>query len=309
MIERLAALARRRGSKASETPRTRGPKRRSSSTEAFFRTDAAPDSTLVVVYHIQKTAGTALREVVRANLPPAEVEIAQDLRDLRYEPAALVDWHRAWYDQLEPGRRERLCCLMSHSAGYLLPVLGGRPVETLVLVREPVDRVLSFYWEKRRNFLRGRDPETPFNLLEKVYEPPSEKGPPQAWPQFYNWQARSLLSVFDDVSALPKSAGPPPDANRWRERLHELVEGTFFVGVQDRFAEYVELVADRLGWRDAFAARSGVNKHRPPLSEAPDEVRERVLAHNWLDAELYELSRTAQLRREAELAGRRRGAA
>jgi hypothetical protein len=302
MIGRVrTALGRRgRAAPAPERPpkEVRGIRRASASTEAFFRTDGPHSGPLLVVYHIQKTAGTALREVVRTNLPPADVEITPDLRDLRYEPAELLRWYRDWYLALDDDRRARLCCVMSHSAGYLLPALD-RPAEALVLVREPVDRVLSFYHEKRRNFLRDRDPNTPFNLLEAVYSPPTAKGPPQAWPQFFNWQSRSLLSVFHDVSSLPATAGPSPDADAWRARLRELVDRVFLVGVQDRFPEYIDSLAGRLGWRDLFVPQSGVNRHRPPLSEASAEVREQILEHNWLDAELYGLCSRAQARRAA----------
>jgi hypothetical protein len=266
----------------------------------YFAADAWGDKPLLVVYHIQKTAGTALREVVRANLPPGELELGDDLRDLRYEPEKLIAWHREWYRQLGSERRDQLRCAMSHAAGYLLPALD-RPAETLVLIREPVDRVLSFYWEKRRNFLRRRDPDTPFNLLERVYEPPSAsvKPPPQAWPQFFNWQSRCLLSVFHDVSGLSTAPGPPPDAALWRERLGDLVDRFYLVGVQDRFAEFVELLGRRYGW-ETSAPRSGVNRERPPLSESDPGIRETILEHNWLDSELYELARAAQERREAE---------
>ncbi|HZQ64015.1 MAG TPA: hypothetical protein VFA66_02155 [Gaiellaceae bacterium] len=290
----------RRGPPAAPAPERREVKRPSSSTEMYFVAGEAGDRPLLVVYHIQKTAGTALREVVRANLPPGELEVADDLRDLRYEPEKLIEWHREWYGALDPARRGRLCCAMSHAAGYLLPALD-RTAETLVLVREPVDRVLSFYWEKRRNFLRGRDPDTHFNLLERVYEPPgaSEKPPPQAWPQFFNWQSRCLLSVFHDVSALSTAAGPPPDADLWRERLRDLVDRVYLVGVQDRFDEFVELLGRRYGW-ETSAPRSGVNRTRPPLSEDDAAVRDTILAHNWLDAELYEWCSAAQERLAAE---------
>lgn len=305
MVRRILS-SRRSGRSAAEPELSKlrkGAKRPSLSTEAFFRTDGEPSGPLVVVYHIQKTAGTALREVVRANLPPAEVEIAPDLRDLRYEPDALLTWHRDWYRSLDGERRASLCCTMSHSAGYLLPALD-RPAETLVVVRQPVDRVLSFYWEKRRNFLKRRDPNTPFNLLEKVYATAPADRPPQAWPQFFNWQSRSLLSVFHDVSELGTTAEPPADADRWRSRLHELVEGgTYFVGVQDRLAGYIDSLARRYGWETPYVPRSGVNKLRPPLSESSAEVRDMILAYNWLDAELYELCREVQVRRETEEQG------
>ena len=307
MVGRLRTALGRRGRPAARGPEPepaspRGVKRASASTEAYFRKEGPNPEPLVVVYHIQKTAGTALREVVRTNLPPADVEITPDLRDLRYEPDDLRRWYRDWYLAMDPDRQARLCCLMSHSAGYLLPTLD-RPVETLVLVREPVDRVLSFYHEKRRNFLRGRDQGSAFNLLEAAYSPPGEKGPPQAWPQFFNWQSRSLLSVHHDISTLPTTPGPPPEADLWRERLRELVDGVFLIGIQDRFADFVAWLGRRYRWTTPFVPRSGVNRHRPPLRETPAEVREQILAYNWLDTELYDLSAEAQMRREAEERG------
>jgi hypothetical protein len=276
----------------SEEPKR--PLKRSASTEAFFRTDRNDDSPLVVVYHIQKTAGTALRHFVRANLPPADVEIVPELRVLRHSPRKALAWYRDWYASLDDDRRARLCCVMSHVAGYLLPALE-RPVDALVLVREPVDRTLSFYHAKQR-----RRASRSFRALELVYADAAADRLSRKrdhWEQFFNWQSRSLLSVFHDVDGLAISAGPPPDADVWRERLRDIVNRVFLVGVQDQFAEYVDSLARRFGWR-AFVPRSKVNAERPPASEVSPELRETILAYNWLDAELYELARQAQERRE-----------
>jgi hypothetical protein len=280
--------------------------RPSGSTETYYRRDAA-QGPLIVVYHIQKTAGTSLRRLVRANLPPSEPVLEQDLQKLRYRPDELLRWHRDWYGGLDPARRARLCCVMSHSAGYLLPALD-RPFEALVLVREPVDRVLSFYYYKRR---RPSEPEwsrrrEDFFPLERIYAADEAERARfarparlEAWEQFFNWQSRSLLSVFHDVSGLTFTAGPSADADLWRARLRELVERVFYVGVQGRFDRYAELLARRFGWR-IVAARSKVNERRPPVDALPASLRETIRAYNWLDAELYQLCHDLQVAREAE---------
>lgn len=277
----------------SEQPKQ--PLKRSASTEAFFRTDRNDDGPLVVVYHIQKTAGTALRHFVRANLPPSNVEIVPELRVLRKSPRKAVAWYREWYGSLDDDRRARLCCVMSHLAGYLLPALD-RPVDALVLVREPVDRTLSYYHAKQR-----RRASRSFRPLESVYADAAENRLSRKrdhWEQFFNWQSLCLLSVFHDVTDFQISAGPPPDADVWRERLRDIVNRVFLVGVQDRFTEYVESLAERFGWK-AFVPRSKVNVERPPASEVTPELRETILAWNWLDTELYELARQAQETRAA----------
>ena len=273
------------------------PRKLSAARETFFRTDGPHDGPVLVVYHVQKTAGTALRHVVRRNLPPAEVVVESDLRSLRHDPAALLAEYASWYGSLEPERRDRLCCVMSHLAGYLLPALD-RPAETLVLVREPVDRTLSYYHVKRRR--RERKPGRSFPTLEEIYagDPSASGRPRDAWEQFFNWQSRCLLSVFHDVSALPATAGPSPDADLWRGRLRKLVDDVFLVGVQDRFGAYVEWLADRFDWQPSLP-QSKVNAGRPAASELAPELREAIRAYNWLDAELHRLAADAQERRES----------
>jgi hypothetical protein len=183
---------------------------------------------------------------------------------------------------------------MSHWAGYLLPALE-RPAEALALVREPVDRTLSYYHFKQRR----RGPERPLEPLEQLYET-GAGGRAELMAQLCNWQSRALLSVFHDLSELEPSTGPGAGADLWRGRVRELVEGVFLVGVQDRFEGYVDVLARRYGWQ-AFVPQSKVNPDRPPLSEVPAQLRETILAYNWLDTELYDLCRQAQQRREAEV--------
>jgi hypothetical protein len=276
-------------------------------TEAFFRNDGGPPGPLVLVHHIQKTAGTSLRRVVRENLPPADIEVVSHLRMTARTPAELLAWYRDWYASLDEDRRARLCCVMSHSAGFLLPALD-RPAEALALVREPIDRTLSYYYSKQR--VRG--PERPLAPLEQLYDwgtsrasgRPGGSGAWGAlWDQLCNWQSRALLSVFYDVSKLEYSAGPSADAHIWRDRLHDLVERVFLVGVQDRFKQYVQLLAHRYGWQP-FVPRRKVNPQRPGLDASADPL-ELILAYNWLDAELYQLSQDAQHHRESEETGAR----
>lgn len=276
-------------------------KRPSGSTEAHFRADGPHDAPLLVVYHIQKTAGTSLRRVVRANLPPVEVEIERDLQKLRYKPGELLRWHSEWYGSLPRERRDRLACVMSHSAGFLLPALD-RPAEALTIVREPVDRVLSFYFYKRR---RPGDPpvgnKAPFLDLDRIYalsddERAELRKPPrmESWEQFSNWQSRALLAVFHDVSELRFGAEPPADADLWRNRLRALAADVFTVGVQDDLPGFVRVLAQRHGWAETAVPQSKANERRAEI-DVSAELRETILAHNWLDQELYELAREAQL--------------
>ena len=85
-----------------------GMKGRSGDFEAFFRTDGE-SGPLIVVYHVQKTAGTSLRRVVRANLPPSEVETQPYLHKEAKTPQELLAWHERWYRSLDDERRALAC--------------------------------------------------------------------------------------------------------------------------------------------------------------------------------------------------------
>ena len=192
----------------------KAPLKRSAATEVFY---GSANGKLIVVYHIQKTAGTSLRHVVRRNLGSAEVELQPGLAELRHERTELLDWYARWYGGLDEERRSRLCCVMSHLAGYLLPALD-RPADALVLVREPVDRTLSYWHAKARR----REGRKQMPSLEEIYAREPDPAKPERWEQFHNWQSRALLSVFHDVTELPLTADDPT-AGDWRAKLRDLV--------------------------------------------------------------------------------------
>jgi hypothetical protein len=278
-------------------PARRAPKQRSSATEFFFRDDQT--TPLIVVVHISKTAGTALRRLVRASLTDAETEVVQNLRYVARTPAERLEWFRGWYGSLDDERRSRLCCVMSHWAGYLLPALD-RDADALTLVRDPVDRALSYFFHKQR-----QHPEWSLESLDRLAE---QRALPD-WQAsregelldrlFNNWQSRALLSIFHDVAPLERASPSSPDADLWRERLHELVGRVFLIGAQDRFDQYAAQLARRYGWEDVLLPRAKVNPQRPAEPEVSDGLREAVRAYNWLDRELHDLARQQQAARES----------
>lgn len=273
-----------------QRPRSQWKKGKSSTAEAFVRTDVERhDGPILVYHHIPKTAGTALRRLIRENLPPCERNARRAPRG-GSERAALLDWYRDWYGGFAAAERDRLYCVMSHSAGYIKPALD-RPAAEILLVREPVDRVLShFHYTRRR---RGRSNATRGDeSVAAVYSRYSGRLAPHApdWfhgsNEYFNGQSRRLLRVSYDVSTMPFSDGPGPGADEWRERLFAIVDPALCTGVQDRFPEFTEVLAQLLGWR-AFVPWAKVNPNRPRTSELGPELRATILAHNWLDAELH----------------------
>jgi hypothetical protein len=170
----------------------------------------------------------------------------------------------------------------------MLAVVEDRPTQGFVMLRDAVDRVLSrYYFMAGHNARRGSRMswtlEGYFGKLEQDPENFMARG------GVCNGQARSLLESHYDVKELPL-VGDHPDADLWRQRVFELVDKHYVVGVQSHFNESVHLFADRFGWKHRRAAGSvRRNRNRPEEARQPQppELDALIRRYNWLDDELY----------------------
>jgi len=257
------------------------PRGRGTAFEAYFAAEPLPPEQPTLVFqHLQKTGGTAMREIIYTNLMEGNdtVEhVVLDVRKTNDGPLPLRAWYEEWWGSMDQARRDRLILVASHSANYLLEVMG-RPARAFTIVREPADRVLSRY------YFRSNPPN--YSLLD-LYRRPRRFERTRS--QYFNYQSRALLEPRYEhkCDELTITRGPPRNAETWRERLQQALNEKYVVGVQDRFDDVVELFAREFGWSQVFVPKARVNPSRP--RELDDErTRELLLAYNWLDVELYE---------------------
>jgi hypothetical protein len=256
------------------------PRGRGTAFEAYFAAEPLPpDQPTLVFQHLQKTAGTAMREIIYANLVnqrDAVEHVVLDVRKANDGPRPLRAWYEDWWGSLDRDRRDRLILATSHSANYLLEVIS-RPTRGFTVAREPLDRVLSRY------YFRSNPPR--YSLLD-VYRMPRRFTRTRS--QYFNYQSCALLEPRYEYKCdqLTRNNGPPPNAETWRKRLRQVLDDKYIVGVQDRFDEVVELFAREFGWTEVFVPKARINRGRP--KELDERTRELLLAYNWLDVELYE---------------------
>ena len=262
--------ARDRDEASADDNRVKRSSTQSAFTEYFFDPTGASEEPVLLFHHIQKTAGTSLRELIRANLPPVEREAR---RYKHFVPmGSLLDSFRRDFESFPPERRDSLCCVMSHRANFALPFIEC-PVEAITVLRDPVDRVVSDH------YFRGHGRTLDHYAAGRARGRP---GSPTTTSRHGPYSPRIT------TAALARTRGPGPDADLWRERLFSTISERYMVGVHHRLEEFVRMLAARFGWQETELGHKKTSptagaRRRPAVSELPEEVVAEIRAYNWLD--------------------------
>ncbi len=215
--------------------------------------------------HIPKTGGTSLVKAARDNLPHAAVMshadfVAKDKRQIG--EIAFVSGHFG-YD-------------------FAAEFMAGR--FSFTFLRDPVDRVLSFY-----HFARHADPATyeiyrlarTYRLEEFVER--GYRGDPVIRENLWNHQAR-LLSIGWRAISL--------DAEEILGQAINNLRGFSYVGLTETMEDDYRNIASALGWAtNGPAPRELSNPDRPTKRDISSATLERILQLTALDAQLYATAR------------------
>jgi hypothetical protein len=217
--------------------------------------------------HVMKTAGGTLRQHLRTNYAPDQFYPLK-----QFEP----DMHRAnvrldYLTSLPPHRRHRIRVFTGHFPFVAAELMGGGFI-TLTILRDPVERTLSFLRQYRRN--HG-------GSLEEIYEDPI------LFPSLiHNHQAKLFAITAED---RPESYMDVLEVDAERLALAKAnLDRVDAVGIQERFEEFLALLGERFGWRFGNVSDRNVTEKR---ADAPESLRRRIAGDNEADMEFYEHAR------------------
>ena len=223
------------------------------------------------VAHMQKTAGTTLRDRLRATF--AEEQIypnGSDGPDPRISVISVAHLRKRW-----AARGEQIRLLTGHFPVRTVELLGA-PFVTVTVLREPVERTLSFLRHQAERRQRGATEDTP---LVQIYEDPF-----RFQHMIQNHMVRTLSLSPEEMLAHDGVLTPVPYTAERLELAKEGLSGLGLFGLQDHFDDFCDELAARYGLDVGKPLRS--NTTEP--ADVPAGFIDRIAEDNALDMELYE---------------------
>jgi hypothetical protein len=228
--------------------------------------------------HLQKTAGTTLRRRLRNQF--GEAAIYPNESDGTDIPKLVLSIDYLQERLLVRGDEVRL--ISGHFPFCVTELLGGG-FTTLTVLREPVDRTLS-YLRHHRKQIRADGHKT----LEEIYDDPF---------RFHGLAHNHMVKMFS-LTPEEMTAGMLTHVEFTQEHLERAKHNLARVdalGLQERFDEFCEELTRRFGWD---LGEPEITNQSPP-TDVSDGFIARIAVENALDVKLYEYGRELYDRRRA----------
>ncbi len=240
--------------------------------------DRHPDETTIFL-HVPKAGGTTLQTIIERHFRPRETFFAGTLVQDAVRRLRRTD------REIRAGIR----LAAGHIPYGLHDDLPGRHSYFTVL-REPVDRVVSFFYFVRQNgdhYLHDFSSTAGMGLAQFM-----DSG---ASVMLDNAQTRLISGVWDQV---PYGELSPDALELAKRRLRDRFD---VVGLSERFDETLLMLGRRYGWKHLYYRSQNVTAKRPKVAALDADDRRAVAEHNRLDEQLYQYAQELferQLRQE-----------
>ncbi len=233
----------------------------------------ADDAPVYFVAHMQKTAGTTLRDRLRSTFPEERIyPNASDGPDARISVISVSHLQERW-----AARGDQIDLLTGHFPVRTTEILPSvRPWVTMTILRDPVERVLSFLRHQGDRRQRGATEDTP--LLE-IYEDPF-----RFEAMIHNHMTRTLSLAPDEFGPGDGVLTTVPYTPERLELAKEALAAMDTFGLQHRLDEFCVELEARYGLDCGEPRRSNTTEPR----DDDQALRDRIAEDNALDVELYQ---------------------
>jgi hypothetical protein len=226
--------------------------------------------------HIPKTAGMTLYYRLIRHHGAALYPLPPD----RGRPPAVMDVE--YVERRFAAHRNRIRVITGHFALCLGERLGT-PLTTFTVLRDPVERTLSFLRQRQQ-----QNPRYGGQSLEHVYADPY-----LLHGFIHNYMVKVLTLTVDEMQHGVRTMVPYDEARLERAK-HNLEHRVEIFGLLEELDDFCDRLAAHFGW-DLGESTIHVNQTAP--SRGSDELRERIARDNAFDVELYTFAKSLLDRR------------
>jgi hypothetical protein len=223
----------------------------------------------IIFLHLPKTAGTTLTKILEQQYPAEQI----------YSIGALAQDGIRKFKRMSVEERRRFRLVIGHLNYGLHQFVPGLSTYFTIL-REPVDRVISYYYYVRRSpehylheFSNTENMELKTYLESKVSI------------MMDNFQVRLISGVWNEY---PFGECP---AHILKLAKRNLSQEFKVIGLTEEFDKTLLLLKQAFGWSRLQYTRQNVTGRRPMKQDLPPDTLQAIASANQLDIELYRYAR------------------
>lgn len=225
--------------------------------------------------HVMRTGGTTFMWYLMANHGPKRVYPTADDQPSAHESVTSIDYLRA----VPRERWDGLTAVTGHFPYFVQELLPYR-YETITILRDPVDRVLSFLrqWRQSPGKWRGAS-------MEEIYDDPL------IVPHYRNHMVK-LFGLEQDPGVRSYAVDVEVDEAFFARAVANL-ESIDVIGFTEDHDRFLDTVVARYDWRRPKLQAQHVTEKLDP----PAGLVSRIRADNAADIEFYEYARKIAVNR------------
>ena len=232
----------------------------------------------VIFLHIHKAAGTTLHRIIERQYTPAAIWSFDEQHDFQE------------FQALSVAEKAQIRMLRGHMI-FGLHEMMPNPCTYFTLLRDPGERVISFY-----NYIRRNPHHYHSEMIASQELSLGEYLETKTSTMMNNGQTRMLAGARQYDFPVGECTDELLEAAK-----RNLRDWFAVVGLVERFDETLLLLQRAFGWRRMFYVRQNVAERRPTPGDLSAETLDLVRKHNALDLQLYQYAKAlfeAQLRQQ-----------